>query len=358
MLANVSTAERLQRPVRVTDQQWPDDVTPVVSVICVTYNHKRFISECLDGFLMQETTFPIEIVVRDDASFDGTAEIVRKYHSRYPKLIRPVLHEKNQYTNAGAMIEGLLDLVKGEYYAACEGDDYWTHAGKLEEQVEILAHRPDLVMVSHEVGGISEFGEPIPRWRRLQDGESVEYTDRDVLRNIFNHPNTWVVRTNADLSDAFPLFRTLPMGDDPWNLALLQHGRKGLSLGYVWSVYRQHSGGIWSSQSAFRKACQELALIVSHRNFYAPRYDRKYDAIVSDQRTKLGLMLSDAVTRGKVRQTLQALTYLTSFRSPFFSALPEIGRIAQIGAADVVYRVSNGVTRRLIRRVQSLFAKT
>ena len=86
----------LSAPVRITGQVWPEGMVPVVSICCITYQHVNFIREAVEGFLMQETTFPVEIIIRDDASTDGTAEIVREYQEKYPQLIRTILHTENQ----------------------------------------------------------------------------------------------------------------------------------------------------------------------------------------------------------------------------------------------------------------------
>ena len=51
----------------------------VVSVCVITYNHCNYIRQCLDGILMQQVDFPIEIVINDDCSTDGTTEIIREY---------------------------------------------------------------------------------------------------------------------------------------------------------------------------------------------------------------------------------------------------------------------------------------
>ena len=51
---------------------------PLVSICCITYNHKEYIRDALDGFLSQRTDFPYEILINDDASTDGTADIIRE----------------------------------------------------------------------------------------------------------------------------------------------------------------------------------------------------------------------------------------------------------------------------------------
>ena len=81
---------RLPQPVRITEQVWPEGAIPVVSICSITYNHGNFIRECLDGFLMQETTFPVEIVIQDDASTDNTADIIREYGARYHHLFKSI----------------------------------------------------------------------------------------------------------------------------------------------------------------------------------------------------------------------------------------------------------------------------
>ena len=63
---------------------------PLVTVQCLVYNHEPFLRKCLDGFVMQETTFPFEVLVHDDASTDGSVAIIREYAEKYPDIIRPI----------------------------------------------------------------------------------------------------------------------------------------------------------------------------------------------------------------------------------------------------------------------------
>ncbi len=70
---------------------------PLVGVCCATFNHEPYIGEALDGFLMQETDFSFEIIVRDDCSTDDTATIVKAYAEKYPNVVRPIYETENQY---------------------------------------------------------------------------------------------------------------------------------------------------------------------------------------------------------------------------------------------------------------------
>ena len=69
----------------------------LVSISCITYNHAPFIRECLDGFIMQKTNFSFEVLIHDDASTDGTTEIIKEYEEKYPDIIKPLYEEENQW---------------------------------------------------------------------------------------------------------------------------------------------------------------------------------------------------------------------------------------------------------------------
>lgn len=120
---------------------------PVVSICCNTYNHEHYIEDAIEGFLAQETDFPFEILIHDDASTDGTAAIIKYYESTYPQIVRAIYQKSNQYSK-GVRISAtyLLPKARGEYLALCEGDDYWTHPAKLARQLAaIREHDVDLV---------------------------------------------------------------------------------------------------------------------------------------------------------------------------------------------------------------------
>lgn len=129
----------------------PENVQPIrVSIICNAYNHSKYIREALDGFMMQKTSFRFEVLVHDDASTDGTADIIREYEAKYPEVIKPIYQTENQYSK-GVKISAQYQYprVSGEYVAFCEGDDYWTDPMKLQKQVDLLDMHPDVDICSH-----------------------------------------------------------------------------------------------------------------------------------------------------------------------------------------------------------------
>ena len=108
-----------------------------VSVCLITYNQKDFISQAIEGVLMQKTTFPFDLVIGDDNSTDGTSEICSGYAAKFPDIVKYHRHEKN----LGMMpnfLETLKVCSKSEYIALCEGDDYWVDENKLQLQADFL----------------------------------------------------------------------------------------------------------------------------------------------------------------------------------------------------------------------------
>ena len=115
---------------------------PVVTVICLTYNHEKFVAQALDSFVSQITTFPFEVIVIDDCSVDSNYEIARSYASEYPNIIMLIKHHEN--LGANRALEEAMSLVKGKFIAFCEGDDYWTDPHKLQKQYDYLVAHPNM----------------------------------------------------------------------------------------------------------------------------------------------------------------------------------------------------------------------
>lgn len=114
----------------------------LVTVICMAYNHEKYIRDALEGFIMQDTSFRFEVIVHDDASTDGTADIIREYEKLYPEVIHGIYEPENQFSKGAGCTSILIRNAKGKYIAICEGDDYWTDSQKLTLQVEALEKHP------------------------------------------------------------------------------------------------------------------------------------------------------------------------------------------------------------------------
>lgn len=124
-----------------------DFENPLVSIRCLAYNHEKYISKCLDGFLMQVTSFPFRIIVHDDASTDGTARIIQMYANAFPHIIHPIFEIENQYSKGDGSVKRIMDNASvGKYLAYCEGDDYWINEHKLQLQFDALENNPNCAL--------------------------------------------------------------------------------------------------------------------------------------------------------------------------------------------------------------------
>ena len=129
-----------------------------VSIVCTAFNHERYIRQTLEGFLMQKTDFPFEVLISDDASTDNTAEIIREYELKYPEIIKPVYMKENQHNKGVACADILFKMVKTEYVAWCEGDDFWIDENKLQMQVDFMDAHPDYSLCAHAAYNCYEDG--------------------------------------------------------------------------------------------------------------------------------------------------------------------------------------------------------
>lgn len=155
----------------------------VVSVIMLTYNHERYVRQALDSVLMQNVDFGYEILVGDDASTDGTIEILREYEAKNPGRVNVFLSEENQGTTKNAY--RLFLQARGKYLASCEGDDYWTDPNKLQTQVDFMEKHLEYIGCSHPVECVDVNGEPIKGKKLRWVSNKKRYTLKRDFKGIF-----------------------------------------------------------------------------------------------------------------------------------------------------------------------------
>ncbi|WMI65837.1 glycosyltransferase family 2 protein [Aestuariibaculum sp. YM273] len=218
---------------------------PLVSISVVTYNHKHYIEQCIDSLLKQQTTFPFEIILGEDASQDGTRDICLEYAKKYPDVIRlflrkreDVIHINGTATGRFNMMENIRDC-RGKYIALCEGDDYWKDPLKLQKQVDFMEAHPDYVIHS---GVASILHNDSNRCGHQYIG--AERVDSDYKLEDFygrNHLVTCTVLFRNCITHWPEVFKTVTLGD--WFLytvLLKQTGLKAYKSSDVLSVYRVH----------------------------------------------------------------------------------------------------------------------
>ena len=229
----------------------------MVSICCKTYNHENYIRQCLDGFLIQKTNFPIEIIVHDDASTDSTPHILHEYEKKYPELFHIIYQNENQYSKkeVSIFLDYMLPLMKGKYIAFCEGDDYWIDPLKLQKQVDFLESHPDYSMCCHATKQyIQQTGE-LSKWKlpKQVEGRNFSFTCRDWTYYGWFFWLLSVVFRKSCLDTHF-----LHSWDVHIFYSLLRRG-KGYFIDECMSVYRRHIGGVWSGISYEQRKITGLA---------------------------------------------------------------------------------------------------
>jgi glycosyltransferase involved in cell wall biosynthesis len=216
----------------------------MVSIICNAYNHEKYIKDALDGFVMQETSFPYEVLIHDDASIDGTAEIIREYERKYPAIIKPIYQKENQYSK-GLGLVGKIQKERAirKYVAMCEGDDYWTDPYKLQKQFDFMENNPDYTLCGCTTDWLNMLTGKVGKGMRTE-------VDRDVsLEEFVLAPNgrpfpfvSFFVRT--EIWKDMPSWG-FPVGDLPLTYYAAMMGKVRM-LAYCMCVYRWNAEGSWT----------------------------------------------------------------------------------------------------------------
>ncbi len=222
---------------------------PLVSVCVVTFNHRRYIERCLDGILSQRTPFAIEILIHDDASTDGTDQILREYEKRYPSIFRVFYEEENQYekdTYKGGYRRGLLEPAsKGKYIAFTEGDDYWCDPDKLAKQVKYLEEHDDVVLACHSAL-IVDCSSGACLGSLSMGSIDKDLLPSDIIRNWAVPTASWVYRRGSMAAFDDDWAFDMPVGDFPTVLYASTVGRVRY-FNEQMSVYRYQVPGSWTA---------------------------------------------------------------------------------------------------------------
>lgn len=219
---------------------------PLVSIVTVTYNHGNYIRRCLEGIVMQKTTFPIEVIVGEDCSTDNTRAVVREFEQRYPDIIKPVYHQANVGGGKNAY-EFCYPLLKGKYVAFCEGDDYWTDPYKLQKQVDFLEQNPGFVLTFHKVNVVNHNDQIT---LRKAPSETIKFYRPNEIFHIHIPTLSAVFR---HCIPKVPGELQMVKGADAFVFGLLAGFGGAADLGFVGAHYRKHTGGMFSTKNAVRQ---------------------------------------------------------------------------------------------------------
>lgn len=187
----------------------------LVRTFCATYNHENYITDAMNGFVMQKTAFPVVYTIVDDASTDMTADVIRQFiadnflmdttfgydketdygHVTFVRhktntncWFAAIYLKENHYSQKKSKAPYLKEWENAKYIALCEGDDYWTDPLKLQKQVDFLESHPDFSMCFHSATIITEGINLSKTGARFEVIEEREYSSTEVF-------SKWIVPT-------------------------------------------------------------------------------------------------------------------------------------------------------------------
>lgn len=230
--------------------------TPLVSVIMITYMHEAFIAEAIEGVLMQEVDFPVELIIADDCSPDQTSQIVKTYIETHPNghWISYTRHERNK----GMMPNFVwaLEQASGEFIAICDGDDYWVDKGKIKNQYDYLMKHKYAVLVYANC--LIYKNDDLTENLLLPYKNDFSFTLYDYLSQKYYTASPTLFFRNNLPSYKSEFFLKSPIGDEFLVSSILKKGRRAVYLHKAESVYRMHNGGVFSLQQLIKQLYYKL----------------------------------------------------------------------------------------------------
>ena len=278
-----------------------------VSVLCLVYNHEKYLRKCLDGFVNQKTNFKFEVIIHDDASTDNSVDIIKEYETKYPDIIKPIYQTENQYSKGVKITNTILfPRARGKYIAFCEGDDYWCDEHKLQKQYDVMESNPECHFCVHKVCATKENGELLNQYYpnfALDTGAIKTERFMEIIGIAYQfQTSSYFIRT-ADMKEYVnntPEFvKVADVGDEPM---MLYFGHLGdvYYIDEIMSCYRRNSIGSWSlrMKSDSKNQLLHYNLILEMYDAFNEFTDNKYEKQLSPRRkvcylTKYALNLDD-----------------------------------------------------------------
>jgi glycosyltransferase involved in cell wall biosynthesis len=214
---------------------------PLVSIITPTYNHEKFIGQCIESILAQ--TYPHwEQIIIDDGSTDNTGDVVSRYKD---SRIKYICQENVGIWRLAETYNKALNMSHGEFIAILEGDDFWP-AHKLEKQLPSFSD-PEVVLSFGKTVSTNSKGEPIfvyPKNIKWFNNKTMPEIISKLLQKSFIHASTVMCRKQALLSiGGFKQPSVLPGVDRPTWLELGLIG-KFQPIEEILGYWRQHEAQV------------------------------------------------------------------------------------------------------------------
>jgi glycosyltransferase involved in cell wall biosynthesis len=327
--------------------------SPKVSVLLLTYNHEKWITQAVQSVLMQKTDFDYEVTIVEDCSSDGTRDTVIDFQQRFPERISLSLSKENGEYRTNLATAFLSS--SGQYIAQLDGDDYWTSPYKLQKQVDFLDAHPECALCFHNVTVFNEDGTGSP-WNLNPPDQEVITGLEDLL--VDNYIASCSPMFRAGVLDKFPdWYYTAAWADWPLYILHAQHGKIGY-LNEVMGARRLQNEGMWARLSNVRRV-EETIRFYEH---IGSNLDAKHKVIVQGRISELSTQLVR-----KYRKRLRSQNVrLKELEETLAEERREVRRLRRRSRRltrrmrELDWRAQNRVTyriRRVLRRIGHLLGK-
>jgi glycosyltransferase involved in cell wall biosynthesis len=228
---------------------------PLVSIVTITYNHELYIEKAINGVLIQDFDFDVELIIANDASSDNSHQIILDVLSKFKDKKNINFRYYNHKENKGLTSNFIWALKKarGQYIATVDGDDYWTDPFKLKKQVDYMVAHPECVLTYHLSKELNN-----GKYDLVHKGKQRLLTF--MFRNIItNYPAEFYKAPN---NDRFLLF------------LLKMHGEFKFIEDIEPAISRVHEGGVMSTVSEINKLPRRIE---THRQISSFAKNTKYE---------------------------------------------------------------------------------
>lgn len=288
----------------------------MVSVLCLAYNHEKYIRQALNSMVSQKVDFKFEVIVHDDASTDGTTEIIREFEKKYPDIIKPIYQKENQYSKSVSIFsEYLIPKATGKYFALCECDDFWTSEYKLQKQVEYMEQHPECSLCIHNAIHVDIDNNVIGRVQTTKSGNRTFTCEEVVLGDGHFCATNSILAPLKYIKEAPDYFKKLTL-DYIWQIRLASEGDT-YCFEEEMSAYRVGVANSWTEKMTSKKAKDDLAKLYRNINQTLDEFDE-----VNEYK------YHDAVEKSQIMRSFQILYMTRNFqelkKEPYISCVSEI----------------------------------
>jgi len=256
----------------------------LLTVLLITYNHKPFFEKSIESVLAQKTDFDFKIHVLDDASTDGTSDLVREYAQKYPDKVIPFIRDNNLGVVEN-VYKGICD-VKTKYFATMETDDFWCDENKLQMQVDVLEKNLDCSFCAHNTS-FNYFDNP-EHPNQNKPFYNIK-TQKISFPKKFNpkkfikvHPSSRVLRTSCLELDKLENYEVI-VWDSTSYWWFLSKG-KCYYIDKVMSVYNVNSASLYTGASVDKQTRMAVKNILAINKEFYYKYNKIFINVLKPHR--------------------------------------------------------------------------